>query len=156
MIDDRAMILQYLIRKFSPQLFFGRMDPREGCKFVSENATDVKIVDSRIAEIAKFILAELTSDFSDLETFCRKNWSHHLRNKVLDEEAVAFIFLCDAWNYCFWADPWNENFMIEFEGKRYFRSWGMVAAIARKRVNFAVLIGFSQNFTSHKLNFLKF
>ena len=107
------------------------MDPRKSCEYITEHARHVTIETDRVDEIALSIASEMTESWTNLGEFCKSKWTHPLRPESLDESALSYIFLCGAWNYCFWPNPWEKEFGIECMDKLYMRSWGMVAAVHR-------------------------
>jgi len=103
------------------------LTPRESAKFVADHAEHVKIRQNGIVEMAKWINGQITAE----PYFWRKNWHHQLRPAVLDEQAVMFLVVCDAFNFCFWPDADGGDFGVTVGGEKYYRSWGMVACIKR-------------------------
>ena len=86
------------------------------------------MVKSRLLEIDK--MAEtIVRQIEEKPYFWRENWHHPLRPEILDENAVMFLVLCDTFNFCFWPDDGEKDFGIEYNGKLYYRSWGMVQGL---------------------------
>ena len=52
----------------------------------------------------------IVAQISEKPYFWRENWHHPLRPEILDEKAVMFLVLCDAFNFCFWPGKGQKDF----------------------------------------------
>jgi len=95
---------------------------------IYSNSIDVAI-DMRGTQAA----AEIIWQQMQQRSYSTKTWSEHeLHPRSKDEEAVNFIFTMDLLNFSFWSEESSENqFAIEFLGKKWTGYWSLVAALRR-------------------------
>jgi len=89
------------------------MDPLKiisNCKFVMDQAIHVSIDRDQIPNAVKILEEEAFGDaITDL--------SH--RYKGDEDKSLAYLFVLDALNFCFWALQGQKRWEFEYEGKRY-------------------------------------
>ena len=100
-----------------------KMNVENSCKFITDNAQHVFVDEIGMKKISNSIFLVMAKSWTNWTEFCAKSWKHPLRSETLDADSLSFIFLCGAWNYCFWPNPWEENFGITIDGTTYYRSW---------------------------------
>jgi Queuosine salvage protein len=55
--------------------------------------------------------------------------NHHLRGS--EEETVAYFFLLDTLNFCFWPPPGKSRWEIEYEGETFSGYYGLAVSLKR-------------------------
>ncbi|XP_045187701.1 queuosine salvage protein-like [Mercenaria mercenaria] len=101
--------------------------PRDAGKFISGESKDVKINDSGVLKVAKFM-----ADCVKSGTYSIKSWKQHdLNPKTMDENALNWIFVADTLNFSFWSDDETKKYMVRYKGKEYTGYWSLCAAMNR-------------------------
>ena len=92
----------------------------ETTRFVVDNSRNVKINEGNIVEFCK--------------TFQHGNLPHWLSGSPIayshlrDIDKLNLLLVFNSTSFCYWGDP---KWTIEYNGKYYDGSWGMIAAIMR-------------------------
>jgi hypothetical protein len=100
----------------------------EGAEYVYDNAVDVALDMRSTKKAAASIYGQIRD-----KGYSTAVWSEHeLHPKVKDEATLSFIFTMDLLNYCFWSEkPENQQWTVEYRGRKWSGYWGMVAALQR-------------------------
>ncbi|KAK9498979.1 hypothetical protein O3M35_003506 [Rhynocoris fuscipes] len=114
------------------------LSPKESGKFISSKAIYVTIKDEGVKNLAKKVYEELKEG---------KNvrlWSHKEHEtfppNLNEEEAVSWIFLLDALNFCFWTKQGEEKFIVELDGKQFTGYFALCAALNKALKNGVTLL----------------
>lgn len=92
----------------------------ENIKLVSNNSKHVRINKERIPKFCKdFNLNEMRHWIRA----CPLNLS-----RETDEEKLNFLLVFNSISFCYWGEP---KWAVEYKGKEYDGSWGMIASLER-------------------------
>lgn len=92
----------------------------ESTKFVADHATMVSIDSERAAEYANEFEHGTTKHWLSAAPFDFSGFT--------DEEKLNFLLLFNALSFSYWGEP---KWTIEYDGKSYDGSWGMIVALGR-------------------------
>ncbi len=59
------------------------------------------------------------------------DWGHACHYFDAGEETVRWIFVLDVLNHCFWPDPGEPVWTVEYRGERYSGYWGLAASLKK-------------------------
>lgn len=103
------------------------LTPRESGKYISQNATFVKIEHEHIPK-AVVKLREVMSR----KKYSVKSWKKWpLHPKVMNEDTLHWILTIDTLNFSFWLPIDEPQFQVEYEGKVYDDYEALCACINR-------------------------
>lgn len=80
------------------------------CEFVLDNARDVRINSRR--------LSELSQSWVD-QPFQVPGWDDAIHWRGTPQETLHYVLLLDALNFCFWVDPGQRRWEVEYRGQIY-------------------------------------
>lgn len=89
---------------------------------VVEQARHVWIDERGVAELAKRWVEE---------KIAIPPWNEEVHWSDGSRRTASAILLLDAWNFCFWPDPGQEKWGIDYKGKAYNGYMGLAASIKR-------------------------
>ena len=92
----------------------------ETTKYVVENAESVSINLDKVKELAH--------QFRPPQIIHWLNIGPTDITHLSDEEKLSFMFIFDTLSFSYWGEP---KWTVEYRGKKYDGSWGLVASIAR-------------------------
>lgn len=92
----------------------------ESVQRIIPKCRDVKLNSDRLKEVCSGFDSSKIRQWTDCVPF--------KYNRLTDVEEVGFVFVLDALNFCYWGDP---KWTIEYQGKEFDGSWGMIASIRR-------------------------
>lgn len=102
----------------------------ETTKFGVEKSKYVKINRDKIAELAKSFQHGNTPHWLSASPL---NFSH-----LSDDEKLNLLLVFNSMSFSYWGDP---KWTVEYKGKKYDGSWGMIAAILRAMDNGKPILG---------------
>ncbi|MBS2040366.1 queuosine salvage family protein [bacterium] len=80
------------------------------CEFVVENARDVRIDSERLRELSRAWVDQ---------PFQVPGWDDAIHWRGTVEETLHYVLLLDALNFCFWVDPGQTRWEVDYQGQRY-------------------------------------
>lgn len=89
---------------------------------VVEQARHVWIDERGVAKLAKLWTEQATPV---------PPWNHEVHWSDGSRRTASAILLLDAWNFCFWPDPGQAKWGIDYQGQAYNGYMGLAAAIKR-------------------------
>lgn len=113
--------------------YYSMEDPtdfvRESCNFVASHARHVKVDEAACSKVA----FELQKSLSRKDGNAASTWlgANGLHPKVGDINALAWVFLVDTLNFCFWAPLEKEPYKVRWQGIVYTGYWSLCAAVNR-------------------------
>lgn len=101
----------------------GVLMPKEGSKFVALNSKNVKIKEDGIDKLGDLIVEEVNCGMLSPGNFSQVD----VHPKSDDPDAIAWIFLVDTLNFCFWHNENEEGWKVD----GYTGYFALCAAINR-------------------------
>jgi hypothetical protein len=103
-------------------------------------STKIVIEKSKFVKINKENLLKFCSDFELKEIpFWLEN-APFLLPKLNENEELAFMFISSSLVFCFWGEP---KWTVEYKGKFYDGSWGLLASLTRAIENGFPILNFN-------------
>ncbi|MFN8609284.1 MAG: queuosine salvage family protein [Vulcanimicrobiota bacterium] len=80
------------------------------CEYVVANARDVEIDQERLRELARRWVDQ---------PFKVPGWDEAIHWRGTPEETLHYVLLLDALNFCFWVDPGQTRWEVDYQGRLY-------------------------------------
>ena len=101
--------------------------PLESSRFIQSIAKDVSIDEVAVKSTALKVI-----EASKKKQFDLSGWKEHpLNPKVMDENALEWIFVVDTLNFCFWSTEGEKLFCCDYQGQQFTGYWSLCACINR-------------------------
>lgn len=92
------------------------------CRFVTENASHVRLDEARLQALAQQWVTD---------PFAVPAWDDEIHWRGTEAETAGYILLLDALNFCFWADPGQPRWRVDYRGKVWNGYKALSVALAR-------------------------
>ncbi|XP_073986152.1 queuosine 5'-phosphate N-glycosylase/hydrolase [Rhodnius prolixus] len=114
------------------------LTPKESGAFISSKSKFVTIKEEGVKSLALKVYEELKLG-KNIRLWSHKEHETFPRN-LSENDAVNWIFLLDALNFCFWTKRDDEKFSVELKGKIYTGYFALCAALHKALSNGATLL----------------
>ncbi len=99
---------------------------------------------NKILETTKYVVTmseHVTINRERIAAFCKQFQRDNIRHwltaapfdfsPLSDKEKLHFLLVSNSISFCYWSYPDKPKWTVEYRGKKYDGSWGMIIALRR-------------------------